>query len=123
MHGQLTRRTVTRQRRAFRVRKALHGTAIRPRLCVSKTNKHLYAQLIDDDTQITLASVGTMEKGLRTTAFNKKSKEAARELGAMIAKLAKDKKIEYAVFDRGRFKYHGIMAELAQAARDSGLQF
>ncbi|NBO23682.1 MAG: 50S ribosomal protein L18 [Chlamydiae bacterium] len=117
------KQNLVRQRRVFRVRKRLKGNAERPRLSVFKSNLHLSVQLINDETGITLASVGTMSKELKGTEYEKKSKKSAQLLGEKIAKMAKDKNVEKVVFDRGRFKYHGIIATLADAARQAGLQF
>ncbi len=113
-------RNRARKTRVFRVRKALHGSSVKPRLSVSKTNCHLYAQLIDDDRSLTLAGFGTLTKGCKTKG---RTKEAAREIGTMIAQLAKQKNIDTVVFDRGRYKFHGVIAELANSAREAGLQF
>jgi large subunit ribosomal protein L18 len=107
----------------MRVRKKLHGTAVRPRLSVSKTNCHIYAQLIDDENSVTLAGVGTLSKEFQNTPHNKKSKDAAREIGKQIAKVAKGRNIDAVIFDRGRYKFHGVIAELANSAREAGLQF
>lgn len=114
---------VLRKKRAIRVRKQLRGNATKPRLCVVKSNKHIQAQLIDDELGITLGSVATFSKELRNTEFNKKNKTAARKLGENIAEIAKSKEIKEVIFDRGSAKYHGILAELADAARAGGLQF
>ncbi len=123
MNNEIQKRNVRRKRRVMRVRKAVRGSALKPRLCVTKTNMHISAQLIDDDAGLTLASAGTMTKAFRSTAHNRKSKESARQVGKTIAELAKSKNIECAVFDRGHHKYHGILAELADGARESGLKF
>lgn len=112
-----------RQKRAVRVRKNLRGCGNKPRLCVVKTNKHILVQLIDDEKGATLGSASTCSKDLRDTEFNKKNKASARKLGELIAEIAKSKNITEVIFDRGPFKYHGILAELANAARASGLQF
>lgn len=117
------RRNIARKARVFRVRKRLHGTAEMPRLSVFKTNAHLYAQLIDDETSRTLFGVGTLSKANQKTKFNRRSKDSARHLGKAIAEKAKALKVERVVFDRGRYKFHGIIAELANAAREAGLQF
>ena len=87
-------------------------------MSVCKTNKHLYVQIIDDDKGHTLASCGTASKNGQG-----KSKEIAANLGKKIAALAKEKNIEKIVFDRGRYKFHGLIAELANSARQEGLQF
>lgn len=123
MDNSKKRRLRARNNRVMRVRKKLRGTDIRPRLSVSKTNKNIYAQLIDDVNGITIAGIGTLSKENKSTAFNKKSKEAARHIGKQIAELAKGKSIETVIFDRGRFKYHGVVAELAEGAREAGLRF
>lgn len=122
MESQLAKRNQQRIRRALRVRKHVRGTSEKPRLTVQKSNQHLYAQLIDDEKSITLASFSTMNKGYKGKDA-KKSKEAAKMIGAKIAEIAKGKQIKTIVFDRGRLKFHGIIAELANAARESGLQF
>lgn len=123
MDNSQKRRIIARRARVFRVRKQVRGTAQKPRLSVSKTNYHLYAQLIDDESGITLAGVGTQSSANSSSDHNKKSKESARVIGTQIAELAKKKNIDTVVFDRGRFKFHGIIAELANAAREAGLHF
>lgn len=94
---------------------------MKPRLSVSKSNRNIYAQLIDDENRVTLGGIGTLSKADKTKAG--KSKESARMIGSQIAQIAKEKNIDTVVFDRGRFKFHGIIAELANAAREAGLQF
>lgn len=99
--------------RKRRIRAKVSGAADRPRLVVHRSNQALYVQIINDDKGITLAS-----------QYSKmKNKTAARELGQRIAKVAKDKGISTVVFDRGGYKYHGSIKELADAAREGGLQF
>jgi large subunit ribosomal protein L18 len=115
--------TVKRHKRALRVRKHLYGTAAKPRLCVVKTNQHIQVQLIDDDAGATLGQTATFAKEFRNTEFAAKNKNSARKLGETIAEIAKKKNIKTVIFDRGPFKYHGILAELADAARSAGLQF
>lgn len=112
-----------REKRTLRVRKHLKGTSLKPRLCVVKSNKHIQAQLIDDETGKTLGSTATFAKEFRDTEFGKKNKASARKLGERIAQIAKEQSIKDIVFDRGPFKYHGILSELANAAREAGLQF
>jgi large subunit ribosomal protein L18 len=109
----------TRLRRVLRVRKKLKGTSTKPRLSISKTNKHLSAQLIDDESSRTLASFGTYSKEMKG---QKKSKKVAEKIGERIAEIALEKKLKGAIFDRGRFKYHGLLAHLADAARKKGLK-
>ena len=117
------RRLTARRMRVMRVRSKVRGSSERPRLSVSKTNTHIYAQLIDDVKGVTLAGIGTRSKENQNTAYNGKSKESARHIGKQIGELAKKKSIESVIFDRGRFKYHGVVAELAAGAREAGLQF
>jgi large subunit ribosomal protein L18 len=123
MLNNIKKKSLVRQRRVFRVRKNLNGTSERPRLSVFKSNQHLFVQVINDDTGETVVSLGTLSKEFKGTELAKKSKKSAQVLGEKIAKLALDKDIVKVVFDRGRFKYHGIIAELANAAREAGLQF
>ena len=115
-----TDRKLERVRRHKRVRTKISGTAECPRLCVYRSNTNLYVQVIDDDKQTTLVSASTLDKEIKTKTANK---EAAKELGALIAKRAKDKGIETVVYDRGGYIYHGVVKELAEAAREGGLKF
>ncbi|MFI5334000.1 MAG: 50S ribosomal protein L18 [Chlamydiales bacterium] len=124
MDQYLNKRQTKRQNRVWRVRKQVKRNSSVPRLSVHRSNQHLFAQIIDDDKGITLAGVGTMSKDLRQKGKAlKKSKGAAKEIGAKIAELAKKQNIEKVVFDRGRYKFHGLIAELAGAAREGGLKF
>jgi len=123
MNNELNKRNVQRRRRKLRVRKSVRGTAERPRLCVLKTNQHISAQIINDETGMTLVSMGTTTKEFRSQKLGRKSKEAARQVGVKLAALAKEKDIQSVVFDRGHYRYHGVLAELANGARESGLQF
>jgi large subunit ribosomal protein L18 len=111
-----------RQKRALRVRKKLRGNQEKPRLCVVKTAKHVYAQLIDDERAITLASASTLSKEFSKTEYNRKNKDSAKQVGLKIAALAKKKNVNQVVFDRGRFKYHGVIASVADGVREGGLQ-
>ena len=115
-----TDRKMERNRRHLRVRRKVSGTQERPRLCVYRSNTNLYVQIIDDVNQTTLVSCSTLDKDIKTKYANK---EAAKEVGAMIAKKAKAKNIETVVFDRGGYIYHGVVKELAEAAREGGLKF
>ena len=115
-----TNRKLERERRHIRVRTKISGTAERPRLCVYRSNTNLYVQIIDDVAGKTLVQASTMDKEVKTKHSNK---EAAKEVGALIAKRAKEKKIEEVVFDRGGYIYHGVVKELAEAAREGGLKF
>ncbi|NGX46791.1 MAG: 50S ribosomal protein L18 [Chlamydiae bacterium] len=123
MENHLKNRDIRRKRRALRVRKNVRGTSEKPRLTVFRSNKHLLAQIIDDEKQTTLFGIGTMSKDFKGSEHSKKSKGAAKEIGKRIAGEAKKRKIEKVVFDRGAYKYHGIIAELADSARSEGLKF
>lgn len=115
-----TDRKMERTRRHIRVRRKISGTAERPRLCIYRSNSNLYVQIIDDVAGKTLAQASTLDKEVKTKHANK---EAAKEVGTLIAKRAKDIKIDTVVFDRGGYIYHGVVKELAEAARKGGLQF
>jgi len=112
-----------RTTRAMRVRQRLRGTSLKPRLSVYKSNMHLQVQLIDDENSVTLAGISTSSKEFRNTEFNGKSKASARKLGEFIADKAKQQSIKEVVFDRGPYKYTGLLAEIAEAARSGGLKF
>lgn len=112
-----------RLKRAIRVRKHLRGTSVKPRLSVIKSNKHLQVQLIDDDAGKTLCSMSTLNAEFKGADLGKKSKAAAAKMGEIIADKAISLNIREVIFDRGPSKYHGILAELADAARNRGLQF
>ncbi len=109
-----------RTRRHLRVRRKISGTASRPRLCVYRSNSNIYVQIIDDVAGNTLVSASTLDKQIKTKHANK---QAAKELGTLIAKKAIEKDIKTVVFDRGGYIYHGVVKELAEAAREGGLQF
>ena len=115
-----TDRKLERARRHKRVRTKISGTAERPRLCVYRSNTNLYAQVIDDVAGNTLVSASTLDKEVKTKSANK---EAAKEVGTLIAKRATEKNITEVVFDRGGYIYHGVVKELAEAARENGLKF
>ena len=110
-------------KRALRVRKHVRGDSQKPRMCVVKSNKHIQVQIIDDAKGSTLASISTNSKAFKNTDFCKKNKVTAKVLGEKIAEQARGLGIVQVVFDRGPFKYHGILTELACAARAGGLQF
>ncbi|MBY0149409.1 50S ribosomal protein L18 [Neobacillus niacini] len=114
-------KNASRKKRHARVRAKLSGTAARPRLNVFRSNKHLYAQLIDDMGGVTLASASTMEKDLNLESTS--NVEAAKLVGELVAKRAVEKGITAVVFDRGGYLYHGRIQALADAARENGLQF
>jgi len=110
-------RETQRQRRHLRVRKKVVGTAERPRLVVFRSDKHIYAQLVDDDAGRTIATVSSVK-----VASGKKT-ERASEVGKQVAVVAKDKGITRVVFDRGGYKYHGRVKAVADGAREGGLEF
>ncbi len=112
---------VGRKRRHIRVRKKVSGTAARPRLVVTRSARHLVAQVVDDSVGRTLASASTMEADLRAASGDKTAK--ARTVGNLVAARAKQAGVEAVVFDRGGHKYHGRVAALAEGARESGLDF
>lgn len=109
-----------RLKRHARVRNKISGTSERPRLCVFRSAKHIYAQVIDDVQGVTLASASTMTKDFEGFGGNK---EAARKVGQAVARAALDKGITEVVFDRGGYVYHGRVKELAEGAREGGLKF
>ena len=112
---------VARARRHFRVRKKVVGSSERPRLVVSRSTRHLFAQIVDDSKQVTLASASTMEADLRQDSGDKTKK--ARKVGQLLADRAKAKGISAVVFDRGGNRFHGRVAALAEGARENGLDF
>ena len=109
-----------RAKRHARVCNKISGTAECPRLNVFRSSKHIYAQIINDETGVTLCSASSMSKDFEGSGANK---EGARKVGEMIASAAKAKGIENVVFDRGGFLYHGRVQELADGAREGGLKF
>lgn len=113
-------RKAQRNRRHIRVRTKISGTAECPRLCVYRSNKNLFVQVIDDVNGVTLAQASTLDKEVKTKHSNK---EAAKEVGALVAKRALEKNIKSVVYDRGGYVYHGVVKELAEAAREAGLEF
>lgn len=116
-------REVSRNRRHERVRKNIFGTAERPRLNVYRSEKHIYAQIINDEIGATLVSASSLDKELNDKIKCGSNKEAAKAVGELVAKRALDKGIKAVVFDRGGYIYHGRIQELAEAARQSGLEF
>lgn len=123
MESSIIKKSQDRVKRALRVRKWVRGSSERPRLCVVKTNANIHVQIIDDTSGVTLASTSTHSKEFRNTEFARRNKTSAARLGTKIAELAKEKNISKVVFDRGHSKYHGVIAALADAAREAGLEF
>ena len=113
-------RKAERERRHARGRNKISGTADRPRLCVFRSNSNLFVQVIDDVAGNTLVQASTLDKEVKTKHSNK---EAAKEVGNLVAKRALEKNIKEVVFDRGGYIYHGVIKELAEAAREGGLTF
>lgn len=114
-----------RQRRHLRVRKRVHGTARRPRLCVFRSSRHIYCQIIDDDAGVTLASASDLGASAAATIDDDGSgkRASARAVGRQLAQAAQDAGISAVVFDRAGYKYHGRVRALAEAARAAGLVF
>ena len=114
-------KNVTRKKRHARVRKSIVGTSERPRLNVYRSNNHIYAQLINDESQVTVASASTVDNGFDLDKTG--NVEAAQKVGEMVAKRAIDNGYKVVVFDRGGYLYHGRVKALAEAAREAGLEF
>jgi large subunit ribosomal protein L18 len=114
-------RRASRTRRHLRVRKKVSGSALRPRLVVSRSTRHIYVQVVDDAAARTLVSASTLDDGIRGGEGDKKALAAA--VGRLVAERAKAAGIDQVVFDRGGHRYHGRIAALADAARENGLEF
>jgi large subunit ribosomal protein L18 len=112
-------KSALRQRRHFRVRKRVTGTADRPRLVVNRSSRHVFAQVVDDVTGRTLAYASTMEADVRAATGDKTAK--ARKVGELVAKRAAAAGVGPVVFDRGGYQYHGRVAAIADGAREGGL--
>ncbi len=113
-----------RIRRQARVRKKVRGTLARPRLCVFRSGKHIYAQIIEDINGTTLVAASTLQAGNVSLEGNYSgNKNAAKEVGKAVAKMALEKNIEGVIFDRNGFLYHGRVQALAEGAREGGLKF
>ncbi len=112
-------RKSSRVKRHNRIRRRIYGSTERPRLCVYRSNKHIYAQIVDDSTSTTLACASTLDGDFK--GGKSWDKDAAKQVGELIAKRAKDKGIEAVVFDRGGYIYHGRIAAIAEGARTAGL--
>ena len=114
---------IGRQRRKARVRKKVRGTDQRPRVCVFRSNKHIYAQVISDSQGRTLVTVSTLSEDLAEQLKKSKGIDAAKQVGVALAKVCKDKNITRVVFDRNGFIYHGRVKAVADGAREGGLEF
>ena len=117
------RRTPARGLRRARVRKRLRGTDAKPRLSVFRSARHIYAQVVDDSGKGTLAAASTLSPDLKGTLESDSKIGAAKKVGALIAKMCLERKVEKVVFDRNGFLYHGRVKALAEAAREAGLDF
>ena len=115
--------TLARHRRQERVRRRVQGTDARPRLCVYRSGKHIYAQVISDQTGRTLAAVSTLSPTVKASLKGTGNRSAATEVGSAIARLCQERAIRAVVFDRNGFLYHGRVKALAEAARAAGLEF
>ena len=113
------RRTKTKRR----FRAAVRGTAQRPRLAVFRSLRHLYAQVIDDESGVTIAAASTLEKASAGDLSSTGNREAGKRVGELIAERAKGQGVESVVFDRGGFRYHGVIRAIADGAREAGLKF
>jgi large subunit ribosomal protein L18 len=110
----------TRSRRQARVRRKLQGTPDRPRLSVHRSNRYIYAQVINDSEGVTVAAASSQEPDLR---FDRLNMETAAKVGTLVADRAKEAGVTTVVFDRGGYRYHGRLKALADAAREAGLEF
>jgi large subunit ribosomal protein L18 len=116
-------RNLGRKRRQKRVRKKVLGTDDRPRICVFRSSKHIYAQVISDEKEVTLTSVSSLSKELKDKLQKTKGVDAAKQVGVLLAQACKEKGIKSVVFDRNGFLFHGRIKALAEAAREGGLNF
>ncbi|NLK21361.1 MAG: 50S ribosomal protein L18 [Epulopiscium sp.] len=116
-------RSKVRAKKHLKIRNKFYGTAQRPRLAVFRSDKHIYAQLIDDEQGNTLVSASTVEKDIVAKVEKTSNLEAAKVVGELVARRALDKGLNEVVFDRGGYIYHGKVKALADAAREAGLQF
>ena len=121
--GEFERSKIRRLKRKMRTRSKIFGVPTRPRLSVIRTNKHVYAQVIDDVKERTLVQASTMDKELRSKIKGKTLKDKSKEVGLHLADRCKKKKINKVAFDKGRFSCHGCIKSLADGAREGGLKF
>ena len=122
----MSRITDRKQRRSKIKRRSRHhvrGTAVRPRLAVYRSLRHLYAQVIDDEKGVTIASVSTLDKASAGDLSSTGGREAGKRIGELIAERAKSQGVETVVFDRSGFQYHGVIRAIADGAREAGLKF
>jgi large subunit ribosomal protein L18 len=112
-----------RERRKLRIRRKISGKTERPRLSIFRSGRHVYAQVVNDTDGKTLAAASTLSRDLKGSLENDNKTDAAKKVGALIAKICLERKIEKVVFDRNGYLYHGRVKALADAAREAGLQF
>ena len=121
--GSLNLRTQARLKRKKRIRKTIVGTQLRPRLCVFRSARHIYAQVVDDSQGQTLAAASSLEKAVQASEDIKNKKSAANLVGKLVAERALEKGVKQIVFDRNGFLYHGRVKAVSDGARESGLKF
>ena len=121
--GTMNLRTQARLKRKKRIRKKLAGTANQPRLCVFRSAKHIYAQVIDDSIGQTLAAASSLEKTVRESSEAKNKLSAANSVGKIVGQRALEKGVKKIVFDRNGFLYHGRIKAVSEGAREAGLKF
>ena len=114
---------LTRKKRHRRINKKVRGNSLRPRLVVTRSLKHIYAQIVDDDAGKTLFSFSTLSKEVKEHSDTKTKTERARIVGLLLAKKCKEFRVDFVVFDRAGYKYHGRVKVLADGAREGGLKF
>jgi large subunit ribosomal protein L18 len=119
----MAKKLTGRERRKFRIRHKISGSAERPRLTVFRSASHIYAQVIDDSAGATLAAASTLSPDLKSAVGEADKTEAAKKVGALIAKICAERNIGQVVFDRNGYLYHGRIKALADAAREAGLNF
>jgi large subunit ribosomal protein L18 len=121
--GSLNLRTQARLKRKKRIRKTIAGTQLRPRLCVFRSARHIYAQVVDDTQGQTLAAASSLEKAVQASADSQNKKSAANLVGKLVAERALEKGVKQIVFDRNGFLYHGRVKAVSDGARETGLEF
>lgn len=121
--GNTSPRHLSRLKRKKRIRKTIFGTQDRPRMSVFRSAKHIYAQIIDDTTGVTLVSASTLDKEFKELGASGKKCDIAKSVGSLIGKRALDKGVKKVVLDRNGYLYHGRIKALADAARETGLNF
>jgi large subunit ribosomal protein L18 len=119
----MAKKLTGRERRKFRIRTKISGSTERPRLSVFRSARHIYAQVIDDSTGNTLAAASTLSPDLKGTVGEGNKTDAAKKVGALIARICLGKRLDKVVFDRNGYLYHGRVKALADAAREAGLNF